>query len=205
MSRLLLGRASDSTLNNTILDSMFRFRFKVFYSKLGWEVATRDDREKDEYDELNPYYLISVDNRNSTNGCWRLLPTSGKYMIQDTFPELLRGEPIPSGPNVWELSRFAVSAVDGNNSQIALNQVTFKMMAELIEFADKNNISHYVTAMSVAVERLMKKAGIPMKRFGDGKASRVGKTLSVASWIPVTDELRQVVAMANGTLEEAAA
>lgn len=204
MSRLLFGRPSDSNIDHAILDSMFRFRYQVFYSKLGWEVSTRDELEKDEYDELNPYYLISID-KGRTNGCWRLLPTCGKYMIQDTFPELLRGESTPAKPNVWELSRFAVSAADGNNSQIALNQVTFRMMGELIDFADAHNISHYVTAMSVAVERLMKKAGVPMKRFGDGKASRVGKTLSVASWIPVTDELRHVVGVANGTLEQAAA
>ncbi len=206
MSRLLLGRPSDTVLSTPTLDSMFRFRFEVFHSKLGWEVTTRDDQERDEYDDLDPYYLISVNPDNTTNGCWRILPTLGQYMIQDTFPELLRGEVTPQKPHIWELSRFAVSAADsGQTSQIALNKITFQMMGELIDFADANGISHYVTAMSVAVERLMKKAGIPMKRFGDGKASRVGKTLSVASWIPVTDELRHVVGLANGTVQHEAA
>ncbi len=206
MSRLLLGRPSDSVISPATLASMFRFRFEIFHAKLGWQVATQGNQERDEYDDLNPYYLVSLDTDNKTNGCWRLLPTCGQYMIQDTFPELLRGESTPHKTNIWELSRFAVSASNGDQAgQIALNRITFRMMGELIDFADANNISHYVTAMSVAVERLMKKAGIPMQRFGDGKASRVGNTLSVASWIPINEELREVVGIANGTLHEEAA
>lgn len=201
MTELVLGTPSDPTMSTDVLNSMFRFRYEIFHDKLGWDVSVEDSLERDEFDELAPYYLISVDNQQKTNGCWRLLPTTGSYMIKDTFTDLLRGERVPEQTSIWELSRFAVSAgSSGQTGQIALNRITFQMMGELIDFADQRGITHYVTAMSVAVERLMKKAGIPMQRFGDRKASRVGHTLSVASWIPVNDELRHVVAMANGTV-----
>lgn len=194
MTHLVLGNTQSAAMTSDVLNSMFKFRFEVFYEKLGWDVGSSNSREIDEYDRLNPHYLISLSDQNTTNGCWRLLPTVGPYMLRDTFPQLLRGEQAPAAENIWELSRFAVSAQSSDRqSQIALNATAMQMMQKLIEFADKNNIDEYVTVMSVAVERLMKRAGIPMQRFGDGKSEFVGKTRSVASRIPVTPALRAAV------------
>jgi len=199
MPRLLIGKCSTPGMKPEILAGMFHFRFKIFHDKLGWDVPVENHQERDQFDDLNPVYLISLDQQNNTNGCWRLLPTVGSYMIKDTFPELARGESLPTRNNVWELSRFAVAAPRDNSEcgQIALNLTTFHMMQKLIDFADKNDITAYVTAMSVSVERLMKRAGVPMQRFGDQKSSRVGRVRSVASWIPICEELRDVVAQAT--------
>ena len=165
----------------------------MFHQKLGWKVSGIDRQERDDYDRMDPWYMIA-EQGNRASGCWRLLPTNGRYMLQDTFSTLLRGEPAPSAVDVWELSRFAVtSPARRYNGQIYLSSLTYDMIARLIEFADRNGIRDYVTVTSVSVERLMVRAGIPMIRFGDGQSTRIGQVESVACWIPVNHQFRNAV------------
>lgn len=193
MNSIIVARPSDPLLNRRTLHDMFRFRHKVFHERLGWEVNSRNGMEIDPFDGLNPVYVVARNSLRRVEGCWRLLSTTGPYMLKDTFPQLLRGEVAPEESHIWELSRFAVeSAATGDLAQGNLNLVTFKMIRSIVDFAEKRGISHYVTVTSVALERLMRQAGIPMRRFGDGKAERIGKVLSVACWVD-TDELRQAV------------
>ena len=84
---------------------MFRFRHRVFHERLGWEVESRNGLEMDRFDALDPVYMVSENIRKEIDGSWRLLPTTGPYMLKDTFPQLLRGEAAPRDPAVWEISR----------------------------------------------------------------------------------------------------
>lgn len=193
MSQILLGYPTDSHMDRQALHAMFRLRHKVFYERLGWEVEVQQGMEKDRYDDLSPIYMIARGRAPDVDGCWRLLPTTGPYMLKDTFPELLRGEPAPECSRVWELSRFAVkpSAAD-DCRQVNFGAVTFTMMQRVFDFAEQQGIGQYVTVTSVALERLLRKVGIPLRRFGDGQAMRIGKTLSVACWIDINEQCRRV-------------
>jgi len=42
-------------------DQMFRLRARQFRDRLGWNVSVRSGWEMDEYDEMNPLYLVSLD------------------------------------------------------------------------------------------------------------------------------------------------
>lgn len=194
MNNIVIAKSGDLGLDQSTLHDMFRFRHKVFHDRLKWDVTCRNNMEMDLYDELKPVYIIAKSKAKTVVGCWRLLPTIGPYMLKDTFPQLLHGESAPQANNIWELSRFAVeSSADGELAQANLSSVTFEMIRSAVLFADKQGISQYVTVTSVALERLLKFAGIRLRRFGDGKAERVGKVLSVACWIDVDDKLRQIV------------
>ncbi len=58
-------------------------------------------------------------------GSWRLLPTTGPYMLRDVFPQLLHGVAAPAAADTWEISRFAVSKrVIGNSSLGTIRSVT---------------------------------------------------------------------------------
>ncbi len=119
--------------------------------------------ERDFYDELDPTYMVAYEQDSEVAGCWRLLPTTGPYMLKDTFPQLLRGESAPQDPAVWELSRFAVQPRDeSSKAQASLNGVTFSMLRAAYDFAVHHRIRSYVTVTSVALERLMVRAGIPI-------------------------------------------
>lgn len=193
MSQVMLAGGGASTLDPVTLVRMFSFRHRIFHDRLGWEVTSDHGMEYDHFDELDPVYILAKDQHKLVEGCWRLLPTTGPYMLKDTFPQLLAGESVPTDPNIWELSRFAVEPGNSECQQARLNEVAMGMMRSAYEFAVAHDISHYVTVTSVALERLMKKAGVPMYRFGDGRAQRIGKVLTVACWIPIDDALKEAL------------
>lgn len=193
MRKLILGTSDHAALDTNTLQKMYRLRHRVFREKLRWNVNSDNGVEIDEYDALDPYYMVALEDGDAT-ACWRLLPTSGPYMLRDTFSALLRGEELPERKDVWELSRFAVlSPAQRYNGQIHLNDVAFEMFDRLIHFADERGISRYVTVVSTSVERLMKSNGITLTRFGDGQVSDVDGVRSVACWITLDKRTRATV------------
>jgi acyl homoserine lactone synthase len=194
MNRILVATADEMQTAPDILDNMFRFRHKVFHDRLGWDVASDAGREIDGFDRLNPVYMVARNRTGVVEGCWRLLPTTGPYMLKDTFPELLQDEPAPVASDIWELSRFAAESPDsGDLAQAAVSPVTFVMFQAMVDFAINNGIRQYVTVTSVALERLLRRMGMPVSRFGDGKAMRIGKVLTVACRIEINTAMLRVV------------
>lgn len=181
MNNIVMGRSSEGVFSSATLNKLFRFRHEVFFQRLGWEVQTQADMERDHYDDLDPVYIVARSPRGEVDGCWRILPTTGPYMLRDTFPELLRGEAAPSQEDVWELSRFAVRPDDpADRAQADFSARTMELIRIAYVFAHRNGVREYVTVMSAAMERLLQRIGIPTVRLGDGKAVRIGRVLSVA-------------------------
>lgn len=205
MCKIRLGGGDAPRFGQSVLLDMFAFRHQVFYRRLGWEVHTRYELEYDEFDDMDPVYMVAESHGGEIEGCWRLLPTLGPYMLSDTFPQLLKGEPVPRDRHVWELSRFAVATrEDAVEQQAPLNDVTMSMIREVYDFALSHDIHEYVTVTSVALERLLRRTGLPIRRFGDGKAQRVGKVLTVACHVDINDQFRNVVYPDSRSLNKAA-
>ncbi len=196
MCNILITRnhCSDSApVRQSILEKMFSFRNEVFFQKLGWAVDSKDGKECDFYDDRDPIYIIAH-KEYQVEGCWRFLNTTAPYMLKDTFPELLRGEQAPADPTIWEISRFAVSPEGlSDYRQFSNHPITLHILRAGYEFARSRGVRQFVAVTSVAMERLLKKMGLSMRRFGDGKATRLGKTLSVAVWIDVDEHFRRAV------------
>lgn len=194
MHSIILGRTGDPGLDQLATASMYRFRHKVFSQRLGWEVASCNDMEIDVFDAADPCYMLVRDQNADVVGCWRLLPTTGPYMLKDTFAQLLCGEDAPRTKRIWECSRFAVeSSETGDLAQATLSPVTFAMIRAVYDFAVREGIDEYVMVTSVSLERLLRRLGIPIERFGDGHAQRVGKVLSVACRVAINDAFFRVV------------
>ncbi len=205
MCKIILGGGDAPRFGQSILLDMFAFRHKVFYRQLGWEVHTRYQLEFDEFDDMDPVYMVAEDEAGGIEGCWRLLPTTGPTMLRDTFPQLLKGESMPCDSHVWELSRFAVASHEDVRAQQApLNGVTLDMIRKVYDFALDHDIHEYVTVTSVALERLLKRTGLPIRRFGGGKAQKVGKVLTVACHVDINDQFRDVVYPGSRPLNRAA-
>lgn len=120
--------------NAALALGMHRLRRRVFRDRLEWEVSVSDGLEVDQYDALSPIYLLGID-RQDVVGCVRLLPTTGRNMLADTFPVLLDGRAAPTNPRIWESSRFCVdtqnvAATAGNG----LREGTFLLFAAMIEW-----------------------------------------------------------------------
>ncbi len=178
------------------LDGMFRLRHEVFKERLAWEVGSHGGKERDMFDDLDPVYIV-CEHQGEVLGSWRLLPTTRPYMLKDVFPELLHGEKAPEAPDVWEISRFAVSKrVVGNESLGTINMVTEMLLDQLGAFAARRNISRVVAVTDVRFERILKRAGLLTNRFGP--PLQVGVTRAVAGYADVGDlNLRRMQLKAN--------
>lgn len=90
-------------------DSRFRDRADQFKSRLKWDVDVDENGfERDEYDDLNPMYVIWEDALGLHSGSMRLLPTTGPCMANDHFSDLMHGDKFQS-PFIWEGTRFCLS------------------------------------------------------------------------------------------------
>lgn len=85
---------------------MHRLRGRVFKERLDWDVSVAGGLEIDQYDSFKPTYLLALEQQ--VVGCVRLLPTTGRNMLADTFPVLLDGHAAPNAASIWESSRFCV-------------------------------------------------------------------------------------------------
>jgi acyl homoserine lactone synthase len=96
---------------------MFRDRARQFHDRLGWAVKL-DQRgwEQDEYDQLDPLYIIWEGQDGLHKGSMRLLPTTGQTMVKDHFLHLTGGVAIQSS-DIWECTRFCLAP--GAQSRIA--------------------------------------------------------------------------------------
>lgn len=156
---------------------MYRLRAKVFKERMGWDIPVLNGMEIDSYDELDPHYLMIKENNQSVRGCWRLLPTEGPYMLRDTFPELLNGHAAPADAKTWELSRFAIETDGGEG--FGFTNLALESMRSLFLFGERMGIERYVAVTTTAIERMMRRAGIVIERFGPPLQIGVEKTVAL--------------------------
>lgn len=93
--------------------SLAKFRHRVFVQELGWPLPTENTQERDVFDRDDTVYVIARDASGEICGCGRLLPTTHPYLLSEVFPELVGEMPLPHVRDIWELSRFAISAPNG--------------------------------------------------------------------------------------------
>lgn len=172
-----------------VLWDMHRLRTRVFKDRMGWEVPVLSGMEIDGYDAIDPYYMVIRSSNDGVCGCWRMLPTEGPYMLKDTFPELLHGAPVPEAPNVWELSRFAIEA-DGPQG-FGFAGMALDAMREIVTFGDRMGITHYVTVTTTAIERLLRKTGIAITRYGP--PIQIGVERAVALEIDIGEQTHRAL------------
>jgi len=172
-------------LNAQLLDEMHELRAHVFKEKKHWDVETVHNREIDEYDALNPYYMLIRNQENSKLiGCWRFLETTGPYMLRNTFPSLLHGQAALSDKKTLELSRFIVCATVPSNAK--LSELTLQAIREVIKFAKKRDVIRLVTVTTVGMERMLIRLGISLARLGP--SLQIGVEKAVALQIFLDDQ-----------------
>lgn len=172
----LIKVASRKEFASKDLWEMHRLRAKVFKDRMGWEVPVISGMEIDGYDALEPYYLMARGRERGLRGCMRLLPTAGPYMLKDTFPELLYGHSAPESPRIWELSRFAVEAEE--QQAFGFSELTMDITREIVKFGDRMGIERYATVTTPSIERMMRRAGFAVTRYGP--PIRIGVEYAVA-------------------------
>lgn len=193
----LIKIASRKEFASKDLWEMHRLRAKVFNDRMGWEVPIIGGMEIDGYDALDPYYLMIREPGKVLRGCMRVLPTVGPYMLKDTFPELLHGHPAPENPKILELSRFAVEAEE--QQAFGFSELTMNVTREIVRFGDRMGIERYVTVTTPSIERMMRRAGLAVTRYGP--PIRIGVENAVALDFDIGEQTHEAL---FGTMLEAA-
>lgn len=131
---------------------MFRDRARQFRDRLNWQVTVHEDgTERDEYDLLNPLYVIWEDNQGRHGGSMRFLPTTGDTMVNDHFKSLTDGVEIRS-PLIWETTRFCLAPEAGSRVSAAL-------MAAGMELGLGAGLSHAVGVFDARMIRIYRRIG----------------------------------------------
>ncbi len=166
-----------------LIDSMHRLRARVFRERLDWDVEVRRGREVDEFDSCEPTYILTVTRSHDVVGCARLLPATGPTMMSVLFPDLERAGLLRPHAAMVESSRFCVdTSLEEGRAGGPLHDVTLTMFAAIIEWSIAAGYSEIVTGTDVRFERILKRAGWPMRRIGEPR--RLGNTLAVAGLLP---------------------
>lgn len=180
--QILSVSADHYASNRNYLNQMYQLRAAVFGGRLEWDVTITEQGERDQYDDLRPTYILAVSEGKKVVGCARLLPASGPTMLEHTFPQLLERSSLDVRAAKVESSRFCVDTSLAAGRGGNLHQVTLAMFAGIIEWSIANGYTEIVTATDLRFERILNRAGWPMKRLGSPVA--IGNTISVAGSLP---------------------
>lgn len=178
------------------LSEMHRLRYRVFKERLGWDVQTSGGMEIDEFDALQPAYLIQRASNEGVQGCVRLLPSIGPTMLRERFSVLLDGAPAPASLTVWESSRFALDLQSDTPTTHGLALATYELFAGMIEFSVSRHLTEIVTVTDARMERILRRAGWPLRRVGKPRA--LGNTIAVAGYLETSVESLARVRSAGG-------
>lgn len=180
-----------------ILRAMCRLRYRVFHERLGWRVAVRNKLERDGFDDMNPLYLLAYDDQETLVGTWRMLPTTGPYMLRDVFPELLDGNDAPSDPAIWEGSRFAVDCRSHRKNGLGTpGRITGEIFAAVVEFGLALQLSEVVTVYDRRIARLLPRIGCHPK--WQSQHHRIDQTITLAGRFDIDIPALEAIRHANG-------
>ncbi len=102
-------RSTELAFYPRLAHSMFRDRADQFRNRLGWSVTVdANGEERDQYDRLDPLYVIWENADGTHGGSMRFLPTTGRTMLAEHFADLLNGQTV-CDPDTWECTRFCLS------------------------------------------------------------------------------------------------
>lgn len=202
--------AGDRWRHLEVFDQMHRLRHRVFKERLQWEVPSVDGRERDAYDDLDAVYLLARDTglrdaggRDTGGrvvGTWRMLPTTGPYMLADepAFRPLLEDRPAPRDPLIWEASRFAVDGEFFADASLAtVSRVTGRIFAGVVEFCIAQGVAQVITVYDLRIARLLPRINCHAR--WRSAPLRIGSTTAFAGLFDATpqvlDDIRDACAL----------
>jgi len=174
-------------------DTMFRDRADQFSNRLGWEVSVDENGfETDQYDALNPLYVIWEMPDGTHGGSMRFLPTTGRTMINEHFTHVMGGGAVVS-PLVWECTRFCLA-------KGAPAHVAAALMLGGGEIMRGFGIVQFVGVFDARMVRIYRMIGSSPEVLGSVGEGR--DQISVGLWAFTPEAQRKVAAKAGITAEQ---
>lgn len=172
-----------------LLDEMFKLRARVFGDRLGWDVTIVNGRERDQFDDLDPAYVIGLDDDGNVVSCVRALQTTGPHMLADVFYDILDGEPPIRSATIWESTRFCVDTrrLDRGRGRNSVSYATCELMLGSLEYAQASGITDIITVIDPIMDRVLKRSDNAPYDYV-GRVADMGKVPALAALLDCTDE-----------------
>ncbi|MEO3417416.1 acyl-homoserine-lactone synthase [Roseovarius sp. CAU 1744] len=173
--------------------SMHLHRTAQFFTRLQWNVDVNEwGEEHDEYDAINPLYIILEDFDGEHEGSLRLLPTTGKTMVNDHFLQLTDGVEIRS-PYIWECTRFCVAPT-------AERLVAAKLLAAGAFLMKEFCIDHFVGVFDEKMQRIYRALDASPTILGKQKTHN--GNIGVGLWQFDQESYERILTRARVTTQE---
>ncbi|WP_298936112.1 acyl-homoserine-lactone synthase [uncultured Ruegeria sp.] len=172
-----------------VLDEMFELRARVFGGRLGWDVKIEDGKEIDEFDHLDPAYVIGLDDGGNVVAAVRALQTTGPHMLSDVFSAILDGEAPLRSATVWESTRFCVDTqrLNRGKDKNSVAYATSELMIGSLEYAKNAGIQDIITVIDPVMDRVLKRSDNAPYDYV-GKKVQMGKVPALAALLDCSDE-----------------
>jgi acyl homoserine lactone synthase len=171
-----------------LAESMFRDRADQFRRRLGWEVSVNEfGHETDEYDAINPLYVIWQEANGRHGGSMRTLPTLGRNMTAEHFLHLTDGVRIAS-PFIWECTRFCLAPTASRN-------VAAGLLLAGCEMGLRFGLEQAIGVFDARMPRIYGRIGWTPDVIGSEGEGR--DAISIGLW-NITEEARATIAERSG-------
>ena len=123
-------------------EAVHRLRHSIFVEEMGWEDLHRTDGlEIDQFDHDEAVHHLVIRN-GELAGYQRMLPTTRPHLLTEVLTDLFVGDP-PSGPNVWELTRYAV-AREFRDGRRNVSTVGSELIAGFVEWGLPRGVNQVI-------------------------------------------------------------
>jgi N-acyl-L-homoserine lactone synthetase len=174
MAYIAAGNLKD--LPQEIQVGLGAYRYEIFVRRLGWKLPTSTGMLTSEWDEFDAgatIHLVALSPARRVYGCARLMPTTGRHLLKDVFPELLGTASPPASTTLWELSRFAGTAPKSlNRSASESDAPGMQLFAYALALAASFGATDVVGVVSRSIERLYRRSHLNLQRIHSDVAVR---------------------------------
>lgn len=123
-------------------EAVHRLRHAIFVEELGWDDLSRPDGyEIDQFDHEEAVHHLAIRN-GELAGYQRMLPTTRAHLLTDVLSDLYVGTP-PSGPEVFELTRYAV-ALGYRDGRRGVSSVGSELIAGFVEWGLASGVNKVI-------------------------------------------------------------
>lgn len=166
-------------------EAMHQQRFRAFKLRHGWDVASINGFEIDQFDRAsaNPIYLLARGRGGELLGSCRLLQMSGPNMLHDVFRRHTQGLDLPPDPGLWECTRYAVEPRPGRRQVDP--SVAAALFAALCEWGIPRGMTASAGMTDMAIVRFMRRLGIETTWVSD--PIQIGESKTVVARFEISE------------------
>jgi acyl-homoserine lactone synthase len=128
------------------MEQAYRLRHEVFVEEMGWtDLRKPDGREIDQFDDGRAVHMLYLEG-GRLKGYQRMLPSMRPHLLSDVLPHLCDGE-LPSGPHIWEWTRYCVAKDHRDRGRILSPAGNF-LLSAIVEWGMENGVSNIIIEMN---------------------------------------------------------